>query len=88
MSKNAALLLLTHCSVSTVIPATCLVSWGLPTHVELSLMSPMALLAMQNILLLNLGFSQALCVVKLLNFRADSQEIPVTNLTRSLKTLG
>lgn len=51
-------------------------------------MSPMAQLAMQNILLLNLGFFQALYVVKLLNFRADSQEIPVTNLTRSLNTLS
>lgn len=81
-------MLLTHSSVSTVIPAISLVSWGLPTHAELTLMSAMALLAMQNILLLKLGFFHVLCVVKLLNFMADNQEISVTNLTRSLKTLG
>lgn len=37
-------------------PAISLVSWGLPTHAELSLMHAMALLALQNILLLNLDF--------------------------------
>lgn len=63
---------------------------GLCTHAELNLMQAMALLAIQHIQLLNLDFFRLDCqiVVKLLNFRADSQEISVTNLTRSLKILS
>lgn len=72
----------------TVIPGISLDSWGSLTHEALNLMHVMALLAMQNIQLLNLDILQASCVVKLLNFRADIQEISVTNLTGSLKTLS
>lgn len=43
---------------SSVNPAIFLFSWDLATHAELSLMHSMGLLAMQNILLLNLDFFQ------------------------------
>lgn len=68
-------------------PGISLASWVSPTRAELSLMHRNDTISNAKSCVVESRLFQIPCIIESVTFKADSQEIPVTNLTRSLKML-